>query len=194
MNEMKPETKPVQKYNAKRIFIGSLPKRNLKKHVLENFSRFGEIASYQFPRNSAGEPRKFCFIEFKESSAAEMAVSEMHQAHYFGHVIEVQIASHQELPAYLVNDQNQKRQRRSKKVKSFPSSHRRQSQMELAPPAQTSVPFTNSPEYSELVGWQNCSWLTPAATPFTTQQLMDQCDQELANLHQLARHIQSKEY
>lgn len=121
-----------------------------------------------------------------------MAVRAMDRAHYFGHVIEVQIATHQEKPFYLLKAQNSKRRAKSKKVKSLPSSNYRQNEMEQAPPAPTSAPTSENYVQEELAYWQPCNRPTTAAALFTTQQLMIQFDQELAELHQLARRIQLK--
>jgi RNA recognition motif-containing protein len=123
---METEKKTVEKeegtaidLSPKRIFIGNLPRRNIKESILKDFAKFGEFESYQFPRNSTGEMRKFCFINFKAPDSAVHAVKEMDKTHYFGHIINVQLASHQSLPNYHKDPKGRRHRRRKPNVCDF---------------------------------------------------------------------------
>ena len=65
---------------GKRIYVGNLP-WSVTKVILENlFSGFGEIEEALVIANKfTGRSRGFGFVTFKEDSAAEKAIKEMHE-------------------------------------------------------------------------------------------------------------------
>jgi len=60
----------------RRIYVGSLHYDLTEEHVRQAFSAFGTITKIDMPKEN-GRSKGFCFIEFTDPNAAEMALKSM---------------------------------------------------------------------------------------------------------------------
>lgn len=60
------------------LFIGNLAATATDEDLRKAFSAFGEVSSAAVSRDSGGESRRCAFVSFRERSAAQAAIDEMH--------------------------------------------------------------------------------------------------------------------
>jgi len=78
---------------SKRIYIGNLPFSLTLEKLKELFSQYGEIEDATIITNKfSGRSKGFGFVEFKEDSAADAAISEMNNKNIEGREIVVKEA------------------------------------------------------------------------------------------------------
>jgi len=78
---------------SKRIYVGNLPFSLTLDKLKELFSQYGEIEEATIVTNKfSGRSKGFGFIEFKEDSAADTAISEMNNKNVEGREIVVKEA------------------------------------------------------------------------------------------------------
>lgn len=78
---------------SKRIYVGNLPFSIALDKLKELFSQYGEIEDATIVANKfSGRSKGFGFVEFKEDSAADTAISEMNNKNIEGREIVVKEA------------------------------------------------------------------------------------------------------
>jgi RNA recognition motif-containing protein len=78
---------------SKRIYVGNLPFSIALDKLKELFSQYGEIEDATIVTNKfSGRSKGFGFVEFKEDSAADAAISEMNNKNVEGREIVVKEA------------------------------------------------------------------------------------------------------
>ena len=78
---------------SKRLYIGNLPFSTTLEQLKEIFSKYGEIEEATIVANKySGRSKGFGFVEYKEDSAAEAAISEMNNKEIEGREIVVKEA------------------------------------------------------------------------------------------------------
>jgi len=78
---------------SKRIYVGNLPFSLTLEKLKELFSQYGELEDATIVANKySGRSKGFGFIEFKEDSAADAAISEMNNKNIEGREIVVKEA------------------------------------------------------------------------------------------------------
>jgi len=78
---------------SKRLYIGNLPFSTTLEQLKEIFSKYGEIEDATIVTNKfSGRSKGFGFIEFKEDSSADSAISEMNNKEIEGREIVVKEA------------------------------------------------------------------------------------------------------
>lgn len=83
----------VQEYatlDARKIFIGGVPKTSDESAVRKHFAKCGEIAELSFPRNKRGLAMGIAFVTYKKAASATKSL-ELHSTNFAGNEISVKL-------------------------------------------------------------------------------------------------------
>ncbi|KAI6781519.1 putative RNA-binding protein -like protein [Emericellopsis cladophorae] len=95
------------------IYIGRIPHGFYEHEMKQYFSQFGAINKLRLSRNKkTGASKHFAFIEFAESSTADIVAKTMNNYLLFGHILKCHVIPKEKVHAQLFKDAN----RRFKKV------------------------------------------------------------------------------